>query len=78
MQNNQSQVSAAFVAELVVHFKLPGAEDGGHGNMNGAEYQLSSRWNESWTIKVNADNALETAAVFRAVAAEIERVHALK
>lgn len=72
-------VEAKFVAELVVTFKLPGTHHAGSGNSGGLPYQLESHgWHESWTIKVNADNALETAAVFRAVAAEIERVHSLK
>lgn len=72
-------VDAKFIAELVVSFKLPGARQCSSGNSGGLPYQLESHvWHESWTIKVDADNALETAAVFRAVATEIERVHALK
>ena len=69
---------ARFEAELHLSFHLPGVRATSSGNM-GQNYQLESHgWHENWTLRVAADNALETAAVLRAAADEIERVSKLR
>ena len=72
--------SAHFEAELHLSFHLPGVRQRGSGNMTGDSYQLETPhgWHENWTLRIAADNALETAAVLRAAADEIERVSKLR
>lgn len=63
---------AYFKAELIVSFNLPGVEWSCRSG-NGAG-QLEKKFDEGWTLRVNADNAEETSATLRQIADEIDRV----
>lgn len=64
---------AYFKAELIVSFELPGVTWDTHGGRGGAD-QLDNPFNETWRIRVTAENAAETAEQLRLVADEIDRV----
>ena len=66
-------MKVVFESKLVIEFELPGARYTSSGSMGG-QTQLESRREEWWRLEVTADNAAETAKVFRALADEIETV----
>lgn len=71
----KKEMKVEFEAKLVLRFTLPGTRFTsyqGPGGMNHA--QLEAEHSEWFRLETTAENALETVAVLRELASEIERV----